>query len=95
VSQSVNESVEIGEIVGIVSVRHDHVPAFRRFDSPNERGTIASAIDTDNAGASGLRDRLRTVHGAVVGDQDFAVDSSPFQIGEGFSDANLDRKRLV
>ena len=73
-SQLLDERHEIGEVVAVVGVAHDDVPAAGGGDGPHERGAIAAYRDVDNARARTPGDLLRAIRAAVVADHDLAGD---------------------
>ena len=47
--QLVDERPEIGEVVAVVGVAHDHVPASGRLNPAHQRTTVASGGHADDA----------------------------------------------
>ena len=79
-AQPLDELVEVGEVVAVVGVAHDHVGAARRRDAAEERGPVPLVDDVDDARTVGFRDLLRAVGAAVVGDDDLADDAAPVEV---------------
>ena len=70
---------DLAEVVAVVGVAHDDVRAARRLDAAHQRAAVAPFGYRHNSGTHCLRDLLRTVGAAVVGDDHFAADASAFE----------------
>jgi hypothetical protein len=94
-AQAVQEGFDGGEVVAVVAVGEHHETALRRADAGRERRPVATPGDLHDAGAMRFGDGLRTVDGAVVGDQHLAFDLLPAQEFTGPEDALFEGARLV
>ena len=90
-----DEWLELGEVVAVVGVAHDHPAPARGRDPARERGAVSAALDRHDPGAELLRDLLRAVRRAVVGDDDLAGDAEALEGVLRLADADPERPRLV
>ncbi len=93
--QALDEGLEIGEVVAVVGVAHDHPAAARGGDPACQRRTVAASFDRDDARSELLGDLLRAVGGSVVGHDDLAGDADALERVERLLDADADRARLI
>src|SRR5271170_1966152 len=57
-SKPVEESVQVGEIIRVVGIAHDHEAALGGLNSAYEGGAVALVLDMDDAGAGGCGQAL-------------------------------------
>src|SRR5690348_10778337 len=90
-----DERHEIGEVVAIIGVAHDHVLAAGSTNATNEGISVALVPDGDHPGA-GLGGELPTAVGAaVVGNDHLAVDTVLFNESQSFGDTGGNGLRLI
>ena len=94
-AQRCDESVELGEVVAAVGVRHDDEPAPGGFDATEQRTAIAAARDGYDARARLAGELGRAVRGAVVGNQHFTRDGGALEKAARFAHAGCNRFCLV
>src|SRR4029450_1834349 len=73
-AELLEEPADLEEVVGVVGVAHDHIPAARRGDTPDQRVAIAFGRHADDPDAGVPGALARPVGRAVVGDDDLAID---------------------
>src|SRR5690606_5864872 len=94
-AQLLDEAVERGEIIGVVGVAHDDVAAVRRGDTAAQGSPVAALGDSNDARTQAFSDRLRSIGGAVVGDQHLTGDSRLRQVALRLPNTGADGLRLV
>ena len=94
-SQLGDELRDVAEVVAVVRVAHDHVAPARRADAAHQGVAIAACADWYDTRAERRRDLDGAVGAAVVRDDDFSLDSSRLQGGEGLLDAHAHGLVLV
>ena len=94
-AQGVDERIEGREVVAVVGVAHDDVPAAGGMDPAEQRAAVPGFGDGHDAGAGGSGDLRRAVGAAVVGHQHLAVDVAAAQVVGRLGDAGRQRLRLV
>src|SRR6185437_14700456 len=86
-AQFVNKGHQVGEIIGIVGVAHDHVLAVGRDDATHQRVAVTLVADRYHPGAGVGGQPLAAVRAAVVGDQHLAADPALGQESHSLADA--------
>ena len=94
-TQLFDEAFQPGEIVAVVRVPHDDVAAARRGDSARQRCAVAALGNLHEASPCSLRQSLRAVARAVVGDQHLAGNSRALEEAARLGDAGGHRGCLV
>ena len=90
-----DEVFQLGEIVAVVAVAHDHVAAARGLDAAAQRCAVSAPRDVDHAGAVADRDFLAAVVAAVVGDYDLAGYAAALEIVDRLVDTDREGLGLV
>lgn len=94
-AKPLDELVEIGEIVGVVGVGHDHEDPARRGDTGGESAAVSPLGDRDNP-RPGSRCQFRgAVRAAVIGDHHLAINACPIEELARLANASRHRGRLV
>ena len=94
-AQRVDERIDGGEVVRVIRIRHEDIGTARGIDAAHERGAVALRAYVDDARTRRARDLARTVGGAVVGDDDLAVDAKTRKRGHALTHDVADRRLLV
>src|SRR5690606_21531149 len=88
-------AVSRGEVVLFIVVAHEYVSAARRGDTAAQGRPVAALGNSNDTRAQPFSDRLRSIGGAVVGDQHLTGDTGGGQIALRLPHARADRLRLV
>jgi len=72
--------VKHAEVVTVVAVAHDDIPAARGLDAANQRRAITARRDIDDTCTAPNGDLLRAVGAAVIGDQHLPGDAAARKI---------------
>ena len=94
-TQAFEEPGQLAEVVGAVSVTHQHVAAARRGDAAGEGVAIATHGDLDHPGACVQRQGLRAIAAAIVRDQQLTTDAGAGQCRARLGDTGDDGLGLV
>ena len=95
IAEFFDKRADLGEVVAIIGVAHDHPASVGGFDSVAQGVAVAFLGDANHAGAGAFGEFDRAVGAPVIGDEHFALEA---EIGEGFfgfEDAALESFRLV
>jgi hypothetical protein len=89
-TESFKERRESREVVAVVGIAHDDVPAAGSQD-PTEQSVAVSTLGYgDHASASALRYKLTTIRAAVISNDDFSVNVVLCQERDSLPDARTD-----
>ena len=86
-AQFVNERHQVGEIVAVVGVAHDHVFAVGGDDPAHQGVAVTLVADRYHPGAGAGGQPLTAVGAAVIGDQHLAADTAFGQESNSLADA--------
>ena len=89
------EGIDGIEGVAVVGIGHDDEASAGGVDACPQGGTVAAHRYIDHPCSSRLRNGLRAVRGAVVGNQDFTRHAEPGQAGLRLGDADAQGRRFV
>ncbi len=90
-----HEPADVREIVGIVGITHEDPAATGGIEATAQGVAVALGRDTFDTGAQAFGNFDGAVGGAVVGDEDFALDAGLADAFLGFADADGQRLRLI
>ena len=90
-----DEGFDAGKVIAVIGISHEDPLAGRRFNATAERVAVSFARDVNDAGTFADGDVLRAIRAAIVGDDDFTLDSRFADGFPGFPDAGGEGFRLV
>ena len=91
--QAADEWLEVGEVVAVVGVAHDHPATSCCGNAACECGTVPALRDRDDASPELFRDLAGAVGRAVVRDHDLSQDSQALEGRLSLADADPDLAR--